>query len=266
MICSDKTGTLTKNEMTVTSCVTADLQYGEFSGIGYRSTGELIFQDSGNHKAPSSVSTISSNQSNNHLRRADQNVESFVRIFQTGVLCNNAQVVQGKLFGQPTEGAIVVGAEKLGIDVSVYRSQFARLEEQPFNSDTKIMIVRCRCQTNDTELYHVKGAIENVLKNCTHFFDNGKHTELTAELKNQYLIEAEHVLAKKGLRVLGFSFGDRLDQQIFLGMVGIMDPPRYGVEDSVRTLSQSGVQIKMVTGDAEGTATSIGESINVQNF
>lgn len=257
MICSDKTGTLTKNEMTVTSCVTADLQFGEFSGIGYRSAGELIFQD--NYKTPASVSTISSNQTSNHLKRTNNNIESFVRIFQTGILCNNAQVVQGKLFGQPTEGAIVVGAEKLGIDVSVYRSQFVRLEEQPFNSETKLMTVKCRCQTNDTEAFHVKGAIENVLKACTHFYDNGKYTPLVGELKKQYLIEAEHVLAKKGLRVLGFSFGERLDQQIFLGMVGIVDPPRYGVEDSVRTLSQSGVQIKMVTGDAEGTATSIGK-------
>lgn len=237
--------------------MTSDLQYAEFSGIGYRSTGELIFQDSNNVKK-SSISTISSNQNNNSNKLRANNIESFMKIFQTAVLCNNAEVVQGKLFGQPTEGALIVAAEKLHIDVRNYRSRFQRLEEQPFNSESKIMIVKCRCLTDYTVFYHVKGAIEYVLRNCVSFYDNGKCTPLTKELKNQYQIEAEHVLAKKGLRVLGFSFGEKLDQQVFLGMVGIWDPPRYGAEESVKTLSQSGVKIKMVTGDAEGTATSIG--------
>lgn len=241
VICSDKTGTLTKNEMTTTDCITADLQYAEFTGIGYRANGELQF----------------TNPTNSN-RIANRNIESFMKIFQTAVLCNNTQVIQGKLFGLPTEGALLISAEKLNIDVVSFRRQFTKLEEFPFNSEHKIMIVKLRSVTDYSELYHVKGALENVLAKCTTFYDNGRLTPLSDELKNQYIIESDHVLAKKGLRVLGFSFGESLDQQIFLGMVGILDPPRYGVEDSVRTLTKSGVQVKMVTGDAKGTATSIG--------
>jgi len=245
VICSDKTGTLTTNQQTATSCVTADLQYGEFSGIGYTPFGELKFISS---KTPS----LNGN-----------NIESFIRIFQTGILCNNAQMVQGKLIGQPTEGAIVVGAEKLQINVNNYRKQFTRLEEMPFDSAKKIMVVKCRSMVNYTELYHVKGTVENVLKDCVSFYDSGKYTPLTDELKNQYIIEADQVLARKGLRVLAFSFGEQLNQMVFLGMVGIHDPPRLGVQDSVKTLKDSGVQVKMITGDSEGTATSIGLKIGI---
>ena len=272
VICSDKTGTLTKNEMTVTSCITADLQYGEFSGIGYSPNGELIFQNS-------KASTTTGN-----------NIDSFIKIFQTGVLCNNAQIIKNKLFGQPTEGALVVGAEKLNISVNEYRKRFVKLEEIPFNSEKKMMVVKCRCSTTYTELYYVKGTIENVLRSCVSFYDHGNCRPLTDDLKNQYQIEADHVLAKKGLRVLAFSFGEQLDQMVFLGMVGkslsefifilktklrlnlikkhlihstpkttgIHDPPRHGVENSIRILRECGVQIKMLTGDAEGTAASIG--------
>lgn len=179
IICSDKTGTLTKNEMTVTSIVTSELYFAELTGVGYSSKGQCVLND--------------------EVTDTSVQINSIKSVLEIGCICNNADVIGGHLRGQPTEGSLIVAAQKL--DMYGVRDKFHRVQELPFNSDQKMMIVKCVAKFSPTkdEKFFVKGAIERVLSSCTRYSSNDNLVPLTSEKKSQFLREAQ-IMGRKGLR------------------------------------------------------------------
>ncbi|XP_064598855.1 calcium-transporting ATPase type 2C member 1-like [Liolophura sinensis] len=241
VICSDKTGTLTKNEMTITQMYTADGKYAEVSGVGYNGDGHVTCD-------------------NEEVR--EQSHPGFTKLLEIGCVCNNADIRDGVLRGQPTEGSFIAAAWKMNLYNITQR--YTRLQEWPFNSDTKYMAVKCmdRFSQVKEEVYFVKGALEVVLSMCTRYYDNGLAVPLEVRQRKAYL-SAESQMGVAGLRVLGLAYGPQLTDLVFVGMVGIIDPPRPGVREAVRELITGGVSIKMLTGDSEETAKAIGSRLGL---
>ncbi|CAG2170920.1 unnamed protein product [Oppiella nova] len=235
-ICSDKTGTLTKNEMTVTAMVTSELYRADVSGVGYNGSGEIILSED--------------------IDSYKKQMDSMKRLLEIGCICNNADITGGQLRGQPTEGALIAAAQKL--DMFGIKDKYLRLQEFPFSSEQKLMAVKCipKFGPKDEEKFYVKGALEKVLSLCTKYCSNDVIRPLDADRHKQFISESQY-LGRKGLRVLAFAYGTKLDDLSFVGMVGILDPPRPGVRESIRTLQASGVSVKMLTGDAMDTACAI---------
>jgi len=257
VVCSDKTGTLTKNEMTVTAVLTSESYRAEFTGVGYSAKGQVVMADEGlNYK---------------------HQIDSISRLLEVGCICNNADITGGQLRGQPTEGALIVAAQKL--DMYGIREKYVRVQEFPFSSEQKIMAVKSvpKFGPKDQEKFYVKGAIERILTLCKSYACDDKVVSIDTEKQNQFLTEAKF-MGRKGLRgmlnlfiivpdqfllvVLAMAYGMKLDDLVFVGMVGIIDPPRPGVRESIRCLQASGVLVKMLTGDAEETACTIGTAYN----
>ncbi|XP_067052106.1 calcium-transporting ATPase type 2C member 1-like isoform X1 [Acropora muricata] len=238
VICSDKTGTLTKNEMTATQIFTADGCFAEASGVGYTGSGQVSIDGC--------------------ALTANCNL-SITKILEAGYLCNNAHIEDGSLFGQPTEGALVAAAQKLGIDDP--RRLYTRTEEISFSSEKKWMAVKYRKQ-DAMEIYYMKGAPERVLQQCTSYYKQGFNVPIGAK-DGELFADAVAAMSSRGLRVLALAEGEDLHQLTFLGMVGLLDPPRPGVRDAVSTLLDSGVQVKMLTGDAKETALTIAEILGL---
>lgn len=243
VICSDKTGTLTKNEMTVTHVLTSEFYPLGFTGVGYHGSGEIVIHD---YNTDQSVQLLSAK-----------------RLLMAGSLCNNARDDNlEKLVGQSTEIAILVAARKCGLHG--VREKYQRLEEVPFNSENKYMAVRCKSlesdYTQNEATYFVKGAIEIILEKCKYFSESGSNMELT-ESRKKDIIQNSEMLESQGLRVLAFASGESLKCLTFLGLVGILDPPRPGVKAAIDVLQGGGIKIKMVTGDSRTTAQSIAKTL-----
>lgn len=178
VICSDKTGTLTRNEMTVTTILTSELYHAELSGVGYSASGQLILADE-------------------HTERLMQ-IDAISKVLEIGCICNNADVIDGQLRGQPTEGSLIVAAQKLSIPDP--REKYNRIEEIPFSSEQKLMIVRCKSKYDSTDdFYFVKGAIEKLLNFCTKYSLNGTDVPLSLDKQSIFIREAQ-LMGKKGLR------------------------------------------------------------------
>ncbi|XP_054285623.1 calcium-transporting ATPase type 2C member 1 isoform X2 [Macrosteles quadrilineatus] len=241
VICSDKTGTITKNEMTVTVIVTADGHLAEVSGAGYNDQGEIHI-----HKCDS----------------VDKARESIYRLLEVGCVCNNAVINGETLLGQPTEGALLAVANKN--NMYGVAEKYVRLQEYPFSSEQKMMAVKVvpKYDDNKEDIFFVKGALEKVLQQCTKYMSNGTTQPLNVKKEQEYLAEA-YEIGRKGLRVVGLARGSSLQDLVYMGLVGICDPPRPFVRESIQTLLQSGVKVKMVTGDAQETAVAIASMIGL---
>lgn len=293
-ICSDKTGTLTQNEMTVRSAYTLAFPHTQFgfTGVGYDpSSGRLVYQDNKEdslHENKSSYKTVP--------RDGAESV-ALAALFHTACLCNNANLVQsvdasvveghtgGALSGQPTELALLVMAAKASSDDS--RAQYHRTQETPFTSERKLMEIRARpvggvhvClafkkasgmdspvkgrrQSIDGSLYFVKGMPEKVLSECSSFVRaDGSSEDLHEETRARVLSHSRK-MAASGLRVLALAYGQALGYLTFAGIVGMEDPPREGVAESVRHLRQGGVKVMMVTGDSKETALAIAQRCGI---
>ncbi|XP_049777560.1 calcium-transporting ATPase type 2C member 1 isoform X1 [Schistocerca cancellata] len=244
VICSDKTGTITKNEMTVTVIVTSDGYLAEVSGAGYNDQGEIHI-----HKCDS----------------VDRARESIYTLLEVGCVCNNAVIHSETLLGQPTEGALLAVGMKHGM--YGVADKYVRLQEYPFSSEQKMMAVKCvpKYGDNKEETYFVKGALEKVLQQCTKYLINGTVQPLNAKKEQEYLAEA-YEIGRKGLRVMGMARGSSLQDLVYTGLVGICDPPRPFVRESIQTLVQSGVKVTLVTGDAQETATAIASMIGLDTI
>lgn len=244
VICSDKTGTITKNEMTVTVIVTSDGYLAEVSGAGYNDNGEIHI-----HKCDN----------------LDTAKESIYRLLEVGVVCNNAVISGETLLGQPTEGALLAVAMKHGMyGIS---DKYVRLQEYPFSSEQKMMAVKCIPKYGESkeEIYFVKGALEIILPQCTKYVWNGQYHQLNSKKEQDFLAEA-HEIGRKGLRVVGMASGSSLQDLVYLGLVGLCDPPRPFVRDSIHTLLNCGIKVKLVTGDAQQTATAIAQMIGLDTI
>ncbi|XP_071660981.1 calcium-transporting ATPase type 2C member 1 isoform X2 [Patagioenas fasciata] len=241
VICSDKTGTLTKNEMTVTHIFTSDGQHAEVTGVGYNRFGEVMLDGEVIH---------------------GYNNPSISKIVEAGCVCNDALIRNNTLMGKPTEGALIALAMKMGLDG--LQEDYIRKAEYPFSSEQKWMAVKCvhRTQQDKPEICFMKGAYEQVIRYCTSYNCKGQTLPLVQQQREQYQQEKTS-MGSAGLRVLALASGPELGQLTFLGLVGIIDPPRTGVKEAVTTLITSGVAIKMITGDSQETAVAIASRLGL---
>jgi len=257
VICSDKTGTLTKNEMTVTKVATNSRQVS-ISGAGYAPEGEFTENDS----------TIDPT--------SDENLELLLRI---GALNNDAHVQQNNgawvCFGDPTEGALLVAAMKAGMDVSQLNESYSRVAELPFDSARKRMTTIHRTPEGELVAY-VKGAPEMIMERSNGLLVGDSVRTVTEEdlKKNR---EQMDTMAAEALRVLAMSYKrlpddydladldvDEVESDlVFVGMQGMIDPAREEVPLAIRTAQEAGIRSVMVTGDHRITALAIAKEIGI---
>ncbi|QWU17691.1 potassium and/or sodium efflux P-type ATPase [Paenibacillus sophorae] len=268
IICTDKTGTLTKNEMTVRQ-VTAIGRTWEVSGNGYGPEGGFREKSraEGGFDLPDSTAYESS--------AAQPELQ---RILQIACLCNNSKLVkQGDVWsmqGDPTEGALLAMAYKGGVKPEQL-THWHRGAEVPFDSGTGKMSVVCKDTSSGHACYiFSKGSVESILRRCSRYQQNGEMYPVTEQLRADILKESER-LASSALRVLGFAYrpleADEHDQQadlderdmIYVGMAGMIDPPKADVRKSIEEALSLGVKPVMITGDHPITAIAIAEQIGI---
>lgn len=239
VICSDKTGTITSNEMTVTRVITATGDRITVTGNGYNNDGDcrIIQSDdfSGTQTDLQKLSEIAS-------------------------LCNNASIEDGTLRGQPTEGALLSFAGK--VTPQDWSKEVARLKEIPFSSETKTMSVVCQAEGADPT-YFTKGALKEVLGRCGSYLVHGRVEAIVDDRVETEMSHCAAELGGHGLRILALAFGANPDRMTLAGIVGMQDPPRKAVPSAVRTLRNSGVRTLMLTGDGRETAIAIAEQIGL---
>ncbi|XP_039755341.1 calcium-transporting ATPase type 2C member 1 isoform X2 [Pararge aegeria] len=245
IICSDKTGTLTKNEMTVTTLSTSGGHIAEVTGAGYSARGDVQLRA----------------YKGRDLDVARMGVNSMLEV---GVICNNAVIRDDVLYGQPTEGALLACAMKN--NMHEVREQFTRINEIPFSSETKMMVVKCTPKYSDGKLKEevfVKGAIEKVLPLCTQYIDSaGNYAPITKEKQADFLNEAYNI-GRMGLRIIALCRGASLESLTYTGVCGVCDPPRESARDAIAALRRAQVQVKMVTGDARPTALAVAQMVGL---
>lgn len=256
VICSDKTGTLTKNEMTVKK-VWVNNKKIDVEGDGYTPTGGFLLES----KPYSPEKDI-----------------TLIRLLRCGLLCNNA-VLQKKddeswqMIGDPTEGALVVSAKKAGLDKSEESEEYKRIFEFPFNSDTKRMMTIHINKKGEVYAF-LKGAPEGVLDICSSIEVNGRSKKLSSKQKEE-LKAYNKELAEQALRVLGFAYKklkgkEKKDYKkiketgfVFLGLQGMIDPPRQEVKEAVSQCKKAGIRVFVITGDQGLTARAVAKEIGL---
>ena len=254
VICTDKTGTLTKNEMTVKRVYAGGEEF-EVEGTGYSPEGNIL-----KNGEPVDVNEK----------------ESLDLLVKTGVLCNNALIHfhgdEEEIHGEPTEAALVTLGEKVGYKAEELRDKHEREEEILFNSDRKRMTTIHEDPERVGPTAFMKGAPEIVVKRCTHILENGERKNFT-EKKKKEILDRNKKYAQDAMRVLAFAYRgetpvspeeDIVEKEMtFLGLTGIIDPPRVEVPEAIRKCKKAGIQVKMVTGDNSDTARAIAERINL---
>ncbi|MGQ9920160.1 MAG: cation-translocating P-type ATPase [Desulfobacca sp.] len=245
VICSDKTGTLTKNEMTVKFVYDGDKIY-EVTGTGYEVSGDILEEGT-----PIKAS-------------ADP---ALAMLFRIGLLCNESQVYEEEgvyqVDGDPTEAALIIAALKAGFNIAAEKEKFPQLAIIPFESERGYMATLHR--DGDRNLVFVKGAPEKLLEVCS-----SCRLDAWAEVPKV----AEH-FAREGLRVLGLAYKELPSEQtdltmadlqsglIFAGLQGMIDPPRPEAIEAVAGCKQAGVRVVMITGDHAVTATAIARKLGI---
>ena len=227
IICSDKTGTLTQNVMTV----------------------RKVFY-------------------NNELKTAEKfEDEMFVTLLKTMALCNDSEFSHDKYVGDPTETALTEYAQKCGLNKKQLEIENVRVDEIPFDSNRKLMTVINK--QNGIFTAYTKGAPDIILKHCTKVLVNGVEVELNNELKNN-IISANETMANSALRVLGCAIQNKVtlgevkeENMTFVGLVGMMDPPREEVKDAVEKCKNAHMTPIMITGDHKDTAFAIAKEIGI---
>lgn len=269
IICTDKTGTLTKNEMTVKQIATIDRSW-DVSGSGYDPEGGFreTFPDGKGSGLPESAE-----------RKSSAIQPELERILQIACLCNNSKLVrQGDRWttqGDPTEGALLAMASKGGVRPERL-THWHRGAEVPFDSGTGKMSVVCKDTSSGGHACYIfsKGSVESILRRCGGYQQNGEVRPLTEQVRASILEQSER-LAAGALRVLGFAYRalqeDEHDQQadldersmIYVGMAGMIDPPKADVRKSIEEALALGVKPVMITGDHPITAIAIAEQIGI---
>ena len=258
VICTDKTGTLTRNEMTVTQLVVPELlfnhnQQAEVTGIGYEPKGSILVKN-----APA----------------GDQ--RDVKKLLEATVLCNHAAIENKQdkwlAIGDPTEAALIVAAAKGGINRQDLVGESAASGELSFDSERKRMSMLW--ERGKEQILYVKGAPEVVMPKCSRV-STGNHDELLIDSQRQILGEKNQQLASRGIRVLavacrnisGLKLTSKQWEQdlTLLGLVGITDPARPEAKTAVKAAHSAGIRIAVLTGDNALTAAAVGRSIGI-NF
>jgi Ca2+-transporting ATPase len=246
VICSDKTGTLTRNEMTVRQLF-VDERLLDVTGAGYDAKGEIL--DAGRGiEPPDSVRTL----------------------LAAGVLASDARLVnrdgRPQVEGDPTEGALVVAAVKAGLDAATLNEREPRVSEIPFTSERRRMTTVH--QTPEGTIAYSKGAAEEVLAGCTRQLRSGREVEL-APSDRERTRAVEQRMASEGLRVLavarktGATAEEPESGMTLLGLVAMMDPPRPEARAAVHTCEAAGIRAVMITGDHPLTAGAVAREVGL---
>lgn len=257
VVCSDKTGTLTQNKMAVRKIFAGDrvVELKDRSGSGH------IFFSEG--------------------RAVDPLKDQVVRLaLEIASVCNNAGLVSERLkqdktkwnfTGDPTEGALMVASAKAGLTPEVLASLYYRIDEIPFDSERKCMSVVCS-NKNDETLVFTKGAPDMLLKKCSSIRQAKGITQMTRELERK-IIKANDAMALDALRVIAVAYKrldylpysrDELESDLtFIGLIGMLDPPRQEAAEAVIKCRLAGIKPVMITGDHKLTAVAIARELSI---
>jgi Ca2+-transporting ATPase len=245
VICSDKTGTLTQNKMTVKRIFDLSKEY-QVSGTGYNLEGKITY--------------------NNEPLVPNKNTDIMMKIC---LLCNDAKLEsQDKVLGDPTEGALLVLAAKSGLDLATREETYPQFNEYSFDSDRKLMT---SINKIGNEFYVLtKGACDQLIKKCDFVSINGVVRPITAEDKKNILSQNE-AFSKQAFRVLGYAYqttdeplrNDLEQKLIFVGLTAMIDPPRDEAGDAIKLCHQAGIRVMMITGDHLTTAKAIATELGI---
>lgn len=254
VICSDKTGTLTQNQMTVQAIYAGD-EYFTVSGGGYVPKGDFHL--------------------NGKPIQADKH-SALLETLKAGLLCNDARLIgeagQWRIEGDPTEAALLVVARKAGLHHDSVCDDHPRLDAIPFESQHQFMATLHHDIARDQRHIYLKGSLESILERCDHTFDaQMNRIPLHADALHKQLQE----MAEQGLRVLAFARCDHCDNEVqheevlsgltFLGLQAMMDPPRPEAAASIAACYSAGIQVKMITGDHPVTARAIARQLGMKD-
>jgi Ca2+-transporting ATPase len=259
VICSDKTGTLTHNEMTVTEVVSGTHRY-RVTGTGYEPRGEFV---------------AVSEEPNERIdrQRVTPLNEDLAMALTIGIWCNNARLEapteddqRWRILGDPTEGALIVAAKKAGLDRDSDRTI---VHEIPFDANRKLMSVVAE-DAEQRPVIYTKGAPELLLERCAFEHRDGKIIPLSHERREE-LLQQSSDMAKRALRLLAFGYRELdnglTDYQerdlVFAGLVGMMDPPREEARTAVTKCQSAGIRPVMITGDHPATALAIARELKI---
>ncbi len=252
IICSDKTGTITKNQMTITK-IFYDNQIIKVSGAGYEPKGNFYV---------------------NNKQINPKQLDLFLRI---GYLCNNAKLNKDgdrfEIIGDPTEASLVVLGKKGKLEDEDLHHNFSLIEELPFDSDRKRMSVIFKNKINKKTEAYVKGAPDLLLKVCDRIIENGRVRNLTKKDKEK-ILKMNNSFAEKALRVLALAYRELTDSKkysidnvekklVFVGLVGMIDPPRDEVKQAVEQCQEAGIKVMIITGDHAITTKAVAKQIGL---
>lgn len=251
VICSDKTGTLTLNEMTVQQLYVND-QWLEVSGEGYAQQGE--FRHDGKLIKP-------------------ENAPGLRLLLKIGALCNDALLTgEDGIFGDPTEGALLVAAAKAGMNKERLEKNFPRLDEIPFQSEKQYMATLH--PRDGGRVVYVKGAVERLLA-LSKYLVKGEQVIPLGEADTEAIMQANITLAEKAMRVIATAYIElpseieNLENEhirgnlVFVGLAGMADPPREETREAIKLCKQAGIRVVMITGDHKVTAESIARQLEL---
>ncbi|MBN2019565.1 MAG: HAD-IC family P-type ATPase [Sedimentisphaerales bacterium] len=255
VICTDKTGTLTLNQMTVKR-IFADGEYFDVTGQGYQPKGEI--QQNGQTVSPERSPGIR-------------------KLLETAVLCNDSHLSSKndsyEIIGDPTEGALVVAAAKMGMKKEDFENKYPRLDEIPFQSEKQFMATLH--QIENVKVACVKGSVEKIIAMSGFYLKSGK-VEPLAESSRKDFLEAADAMARDAMRVLAAAYMDflqesvKLDEQgmngklVFVALCGMIDPPREEARRAIATCKKGGIKVVMATGDNPITGQAIGKDLGLE--
>ena len=255
VICSDKTGTLTQNQMTVQKLCAGGNCY-EFTGVGYAPQGEVSLGESAIDP---------------------QSHPALVECLKAGLLCNDSSLInkgeQWGIEGDPTEVALITAAAKAGLLREALEQELPRIDTLPFESQHQYMAALHKAGAETAAVIFVKGSVESVLSRCRDVYATATESGLLDQASIHREVEE---MAARGLRVLAFarkvvnadsqsvSHADVADNLTFLGLQAMMDPPRQEAIAAVNACQRAGIQVKMITGDHLATAAAIAHQIGLK--
>ena len=255
VIATDKTGTLTKNSITIEKIITSNGDFG-VSGNGWETSGE--FSDSGENK---SINPLG--------------ISELKKILTISAICNKGKITKKdekyEIIGDPTEISLIVLGKKAGLNKESMKEKV--IDDFPFNSNLKLRASLVSSNSNKKREIYVAGAFENILSRASYLFSSDKKINFEDKEKKEFLAKAEN-LAKEGMRVLALAYKDvslntekfsedLINDLIFVGFVGMKDPPRPEIKEAIQKARNAGIRVIMKTGDHKETAIAIAKEIGL---
>lgn len=276
VICSDKTGTLTKNEMTV-----QDISFGTYEisvgGVGYEPVGAFSVQDRSGGEAD--YFDYEKEGWGDLASKKPAFYKNFELANRAAIVCNNAKLAnagdQWHILGDPTEGALITMAEKAGFTAGHVNSKHRRIFEIPFDSARKRMSVIAQEADTEKVFAYTKGAPDAMLSICSHVMENGQVIPFDEKKKEAFLKKTDS-MANRALRTIAFAYKeippaarqnyaeqDIENDLIFIGLAGMMDPPREEVKEAVKLTRRAGIRVFIITGDHGLTAHAVAKELGI---